>query len=122
MAQRTTKGAFTTQHSYSDISRSDVKGMLFLLLSIRASLQLHGAGEDCAAILKECIASFQQRYDLSDDDMTEAIVWTETSFNALLRLLDYLRAEASDQFNDHRCAQQIALCIDRLMEERRYLL
>lgn len=90
--------------------------MLFLLLSISGSLQQHGVGERCSPILQECIASFQKRHKLTDRDMSEGDVWTETSLEALLRLLDYLRAEARDQLNDHRCAQQLSLCIDSLIE------
>jgi hypothetical protein len=96
-----------------------MKSMLFLLLSIRASLQQHGAGARCSTIMEECIASFQKRHNVTNRDMSEGIIWTETSLDALLRLLDYLRAEVMDQLNDQRCAQQLSLCIDRLTEARR---
>jgi hypothetical protein len=69
--------------------------------------------------MEECIASFQKRHNLTNRDMSEGIFWTETSLDALLRLLDYLRAEVRDQLNDQRCAQQLSLCIDRLTEARR---
>jgi hypothetical protein len=119
MNQRLNRNEIITPNGHSTKSRSDIKGVLFLLLSIRASLQRHGVDGHCSTIMQDCIASFQKRYNLTDEDMSEGIVWTETSIEALLRLLDYLRAEVKEQLNDQSCAQQLSLCIDRLMDASR---
>jgi len=114
MVQRPSSTKSITPNGHSSKSQSDVKGVSFLLLSIQASLQQLGADKLCSTIMEECVASFQKRHNLTDGDLPERIVWKESSLEALLRLLDYLRAEVKEQLNDQACAQQLSLCVDQL--------
>jgi len=94
--------------------QSDVEGILFLLLSARASLLRHCDDELCLSTMEDCISSFCMQHDLADDETNEGIVWEEASVGALLRLLDYLHTEVSESLQDRRCAAQLKLCIERL--------
>jgi hypothetical protein len=103
--------------SLSD-QHSDVRGILLLLMSVRTSLGRHKADNVCLRIMDDCIASFQARYKLGDREMREAIVWEETSLEALVRLLEYLHGEISDRLRDRQCAEQLKTCIDYMTEIR----
>ena len=94
--------------------QTDATGILFLLLSARASLLRHCADGVCLSTMEDCISSFCTRHDLTEDDENEGIVWEETSIGALLGLLDYLHTEVSESLRDRRCAAQLKLCIERL--------
>ncbi len=104
--------------SHSIDLESNAKGVFFLLLSARASLRRLCADDVCLGIIDDCISSFQQQYNLTDEETSEGIVWAETSVGALLRLLEYLHGEIGERLNNRRCAQQLQYCIDHLTEIR----
>jgi len=104
--------------SPSSEQQANVKGIFLLLLSCRSSLLRHRADDVCAKIIDECIATFQARHNLSDHDSSEAIVWEETSVVALVRLLEYLCGELSEQLGDQDCADRLKLCIEYLTQVR----
>ena len=97
--------------------QSNTKGVLFLLLSARASLLRHGADDACLRTMEDCVASFRMQHSLTDEDTKEGILWKETSVGALLRLLEYVHGEVSESLQDRRCAEQLELCIEHLKAE-----
>jgi hypothetical protein len=97
--------------------QSNAKGVLFLLLSARASLLRRGADAVCLRTMEDCVASFRMQHNLTDEDANEGILWEETSVGALLRLLEYVHREVSESLQDRRCAEQLELCIEHVMEE-----
>ena len=56
--------------SYAQLSelQSNAKGVLFLLLSARASLLRHGANDECLRTMEECVASFRMQHDLTNEN------------------------------------------------------
>jgi hypothetical protein len=92
--------------------QSNVKGVLFLLLSARASLLRHCTDKLCLRTIEDCVSSFRVQHNLTDEDADEGVLWEETSVEGLLRLLEYLQGEASDTLHDQRCAEQLKLCIE----------
>src|SRR5215470_12514914 len=96
--------------------RADIVGLLQLLLSARVSLELHGSDPVCMRIMSDCIADFEQRYGLSTADVANGIMWSEQSTPALIRLLVYAQAEATDTLNDPLCAERLEMCAARLMQ------
>ena len=104
--------------SYAQLSelQSNAKGVLFLLLSARASLPRHGADDECLRTMEECVASFRMQHDLTHENIP-GIVWKETSVGALLRLLEYVHGEVSERLQNWRCAEQIETCIEHLKAE-----
>jgi hypothetical protein len=108
------------ERSYAQLSelQSNVKGVLFLLLSARASMLRHGADAACLRAMEDCVASFRMQHNLTVEDANQGILWGETSVGALLRLLEYLHGEVSENLQDWRCAEQLELCIEHLKEER----
>jgi hypothetical protein len=101
--------------SLSD-QQSDIRGILLLLMSVRTSLGRHQADKVCLRIMDECIAAFQTRYKLGEREMREAIVWEETSLEALVRLLEYLHGEVNERLRDRQCADRLKTCIDYMTE------
>jgi queuine/archaeosine tRNA-ribosyltransferase len=101
--------------SLSD-QQSDVRGILLLLMSVRTSLERHKADNACLRIMDDCIAAFQTRYKIGEREMREAIVWEETSLEALVRLLEYLHGEVNDRLRDRQCAERLQTCIDYMSE------
>ena len=103
--------------SYAQLSelQSNAKGVLFLLLSARASLLRHGADDECLRTMEECVASFRMQHDLTNENTN--VVWKETSVGALLRLLEYVHGEVSERLQDWRCAEQLETCIEHLKAE-----
>jgi hypothetical protein len=93
--------------------RSNAKGVLFLLLSARASLLRHGADDECRTTMEECVASFRARHKLTHEDTNPGTLWKETGVGALLWLLEYAHGEVSERLQDLRCAEQLETCIDR---------
>ena len=69
--------------------QSNVQGVLFLLLSARASLLRHGADDECLRTMEDCVSSFRLQHNLTDGEVNEGILWEETSIAALLGLLEY---------------------------------
>jgi hypothetical protein len=55
------------ERSYAQLSefQTNAKGVLFLLMSARASLLRYGADDECLRTIEECVASFRTRYDLT---------------------------------------------------------
>ena len=104
-------------YAQSNELQSNAKGVLFLLLSARASLLRHGADDACLRTMEDCVASFRMQHSLTDEDTKEGILWEETSVGALLRLLEYVHGEVSESLQDRRCAEQLELCIEHLKEE-----
>jgi len=104
--------------SYAQASeqQSNVQGVLFLLLSARASLQHHGAADECLRTMEDCVSSFRLQHNLTDGEVNEGILWEETSIGALQGLLEYVHGEVSDNLQDRRCAEQLKRCIDHLKE------
>lgn len=96
--------------------QSNVQGVLFLLLSARASLQRHGAAAECLRTMEDCVSSFRLQHNLTDGEVNEGILWEETSIGALHGLLEYVHGEVSDNLQDRRCAEQLKRCIDHLRE------
>ena len=91
--------------------QSNAKGVLFLLLSARASLLRHGADDECLRTMEQCVAWFRMQHDLTHENTNAGILWKETSVGALLRLLEYVHGEVSATLQDRRCAEQLELCI-----------
>jgi hypothetical protein len=104
------------ERSHAQLSelKGDAKGVLFLLLSARASLPRHGADDECLRTMEECIASFRARYDLTDENTNAGILSNETR---LLWLLEYAHGEVSERLQDWRCAEQLETCIDHFKAE-----
>jgi hypothetical protein len=105
-------------YAHASERQSSVHGVLFLLLSARASLQHHGADDECVRTMEDCVASFRLQHNLTDGEVNEGILWEETSIGALNGLLEYVHGEVSDNLQDRRCAEQLKLCIDHLKRER----
>jgi hypothetical protein len=107
------------ERSYAQLSelQGNAKGVLFLLLSARASLLRHGADDECSRTMEECVASFCMQHDLTHENTNAGIVWKETSVGALLRLLEYVHGEVSERLQDWRCAEQLETCIEHLKAE-----
>jgi hypothetical protein len=105
------------ERSYAQLSeqQSNVKGVLFLLLSARASLLRHGADGACLRTMEDCVALFRRQHNLTGEETNRGILWEETSASALLRLLEYLHGEVSETLQDWRCAKQLELCIEHLL-------
>lgn len=89
-------------------------GVLQLLLSARESVR-HYADPTCAGLIERCISRLQRQYAISSSEAASRFDWPEASPSALLRLLEYARAELSDCLNDRLCGEQLTECIDRLM-------
>ena len=51
--------------------QSNAKGVLFLLLSARASLLRLGADAACLGTMEDCVASFRKQHNLTDEDTNE---------------------------------------------------
>jgi hypothetical protein len=96
--------------------QSNAKGVLFLLLSARASLLRCGADAACLRTIEDCVVSFRMQHNLTDEDTNEGL-WEETSVGALLRLLEYVHREVSESLQDRRCAEQLEFCIEHVKEE-----
>jgi environmental stress-induced protein Ves len=97
--------------------QSNTKGVLFLLLSARASLLRHGADDACLRTMEDCVASFRMQHDLTHENTNAGIVWKEASVGALLRLLEYVHREVSERLQDWHCAEQLETCIEHLKAE-----
>ena len=95
-------------------SQADVLGVLQLLLSAKESVR-HYADQTCAGLIERCIIRLQRQYAISRFEAGTRFDWPEASPPALLRLLEYARAELSDSLNDRLCGEQLTECIDRLM-------
>jgi hypothetical protein len=69
------------ERSYAQLSelQGNAKGVLFLLLSARASLLRHGADDECLRTMEECVASFRMQHDLTNENTNAGILWKETS-------------------------------------------
>ena len=104
-------------HAQLSESQGNAKGVLFLLLSARASLLRHGVDDECLRIMEECVASFRARHDLTHENTNAGILWKETSVSALLRLLEYAHGEVSERLQDWRSAEQLETCIDHFKAE-----
>jgi hypothetical protein len=104
-------------YAHTNERQSNVQGVLFLLLSARASLQHHGADDECVRTMEDCVASFRLQHNLTDGEVNEGILWEETSMGALHGLLEYVHDEVSDNLQDRRCAEQLKLCIEHLKED-----
>lgn len=96
--------------------RADILGLLQLLLSARISLEQHCTDQSCTRMISNCISEFRKRYEISDADFSEGLMWAEPSAPALMRLLVYAQAEATDTLNDVRCAEALEKCIASLMK------
>ena len=96
--------------------QSSAQGVLFLLLSARASLLRHGAGQECLRMMDDCLSSFRLQHNVSDGEANEGTLWEETSIAALQRLLEYAHGEVTDSLRDWRCAEHLKLCIEHLKE------
>ena len=94
--------------------RSEACAILLLLMSAEASLQEQVGDDGCITILRTCIARIQQQYQVADCEVSSGIVWSESSLDAILRLLDYVKAEIQDKLNDLQSAEDLDLCVDRL--------
>ena len=70
--------------SYAQLSelQSNAKGVLFLLLSARASLLRHGADDECLRTMEECVASFRMQHDLTNENTNAGIVWKKPGWRA----------------------------------------
>ena len=57
------------ERSYAQLSelQSNVKGVLFLLLSARASLLRHGADDECLRAMEDCVALFRRQHNLTHE-------------------------------------------------------
>ena len=97
--------------------QSNTKGVLFLLLSARASLLRHGADDACLRTMEDCVASFRMQHDLTHENTNAGMVWKEASVGALLRLLEYVHREVSERLQDWHCAEQLETCIEHLKAE-----
>jgi hypothetical protein len=102
--------------SHIDSIESNVRAILFQLLSAKVSLLRLYPDEICLGIMDDCIASFRAQHNLADRESSEGIVWEETSVEALLRLLEYLHGEINESLQDRPSAKQLRLCIDRLAQ------
>jgi hypothetical protein len=94
--------------------QADVLGVLQLLLSAKESVR-HYADQTCAGLIERCISRLQRQHAISHFEPGARVDWPEASPSALLRLLEYARAELSDGLNDRLCGEQLTECIDRLM-------
>ena len=103
-------------YTHASERQSNVQGVLFLLLSARASLQRHGAPDERLRTMEDCVSSFRLQHNLTDGEVNEGILWEETSIDALHGLLEYLHGEVSDSLQDRRCAEHLKLCIEHLKE------
>jgi hypothetical protein len=104
-------------YTHASERQSNVQGVLFLLLSARASLQRHGAPDECLRTMEDCVSSFRLQHNLTDGEVNEGIQWKETSISALHGLLEYVHCEVCDNLQDRRCAEQLKLCIEHLKEK-----
>jgi len=102
------------RHAHANERQSSAQGVLFLLLSARASLLRHGAGQECLSTMDDCLSSFRLQHNVSDGEANEGILWEETSIAALQRLLEYAHGEVTDSLSDQRCAEYLKLCIEHL--------
>lgn len=93
---------------------SDVSGILLLLISAKFSLETHVAGRSHVDSLEKCICGIQRQYNLSERDLREEIVRKATSFDATLRLLEYVAGEVRSRLNDREMAAELQRCVDRL--------
>lgn len=103
-------------YAHASEQQSSAQGVLFMLLSAKASLVRHGAGEECLRTMEDCVSSFRLQHNVSDGEANEGIMWEETSIPALLRLLEYAHGEVTDTLRDRRCAEHLELCIEHLKE------
>lgn len=103
-------------YAHASEQQSSAQGVLFMLLSARASLVRHGAGEECLRMMDDCLSSFRLQHNVSDGEANEGILWEETSVAALQRLLEYAHGEVTDTLRDRRCAEHLKLCIEHLKE------
>jgi hypothetical protein len=103
-------------YAHASERQSNILGVLFLLLSARASLLRHAADDECLRTMEDCVSSFRLQHNLTDGEVNEGILWEETSIDALHGLLEYLHGEVSDNLQDRRCAEQLKLCIEHLKE------
>ena len=103
-------------YAHANEREGSAQGVLFLLLSARASLLRHGAGEECLRTMDDCLSSFRLQHNVSDGEANEGTLWEETSVAALQRLLEYAHGEVTDSLRDWRCAEHLKLCIEHLKE------
>jgi hypothetical protein len=100
----------------SSDTRADVLGVLYLLLSAKASIQNFCSDEVCGKILDRCISDLGKRYVLSASDISSRTFWADLSLAALLRLLEYIRGEVTESLSDAASAELVGQCIAHLME------
>jgi hypothetical protein len=103
-------------YAHANERPSSAQGVLFLLLSARASLLRHGAGQACLSTMDDCLSTFRLQHNVSDGEANEGVLWEETSIAALQRLLEYAHGEVTDSLSDWRCAEHLKLCIEHLKE------
>jgi hypothetical protein len=102
-----------------DAVRADVLGVLSLLLAARASIREYCGDGVCDRFVDECIAELQARHVLSAPDLDVCILDHRSSFDALLRMLDYLKAEITERLDDTVSGERLGKCIAHLMTSRK---
>lgn len=112
MGKETNRGIHT---SAFNAARADALGVLLLLLSARESIKKYCNDEVCEQILDECIVKLQTSHVLSTADLHNCIVCQASSFEALLRILDYLKVEVTERFRDPASGNSLGKCIAHLM-------
>jgi hypothetical protein len=102
-------------------ARADILGVTHLLMLAKASAKLHGGDQVCIRLLEKCIAHLLQQNEISRADVSGCFGPTEfVPYPAVLHVLTYAQAEATDSLGDTHCADLLGECIGRLARSHRF--
>jgi hypothetical protein len=103
------------------VARSDVSGLLALLISAKLSLEKRSGANPCIGYLEACVTRLRRNYNLTDWGVDERAIQNKVSIDALLRLLEYVRAEVQDKLDEKQCVRELGFCIAHLTDTRQRL-
>jgi hypothetical protein len=91
-----------------------------LLVSAKASVNLHGSDRICGNLIEQSIARLKGRHAMtgaqcSDAQSSEAPTSDVVDVPCLLRLLIYAKAEVIERLEDATCAEMLDECVGHLL-------
>jgi hypothetical protein len=98
-------------------SRDEILGVANLLVLARSSVKCNYPDKICIELLDECISHLTTRYGVSRAKLSgNPKRQGSAELPALLRVLQYAKADALESLNEHGCADLLSECIRRLSE------
>jgi hypothetical protein len=99
-------------------AREHAIGILQLLHLADQAIRVYFIDSPCEGILSSCARQMRAVYALSESDYVSDACWKEPSFEALLRMIEYVRVEMCTTFSDKAAGERLAACITQLTTNR----